>query len=86
MSDQLALEGAIIDAEGAAAVHSVIEEALTGERAAGWADLGLEPREGLEVVLMTLEERRALLHAGDRLREAVAEVSRQFYGKADEVA
>ena len=55
MSDRLALESAIIDAEGAAAVHCVVEDALTGPHGAGWADLGLEPREGLELVVMTHE-------------------------------
>ena len=86
MSDRLALESAIIDAEGAAAVHYVVEDALAGDLGRGWSELGLKPRKGIAVVVMTTEEQRAFLHAGDHLREAVAEVSRQFYAKPGEAA
>ncbi len=84
MTDHRALESALIEAEDAAAVHAVVEDALTGPFAGSWADLGLTPREGLEVIVLTIEEKRAFLHASDRLREALAEVSRRFYSKSEE--
>ncbi len=84
MRDRLALDSAIMDAEGAAAVLMILEGELTSSLNEGWERLGMSPREGLTLIALSPMERRALDHASAALRAAVAEVSRVFYA-ADKV-
>ena len=84
MADRVDLESAIMDAEGAAAVLSILEDELMINTAAGWETLRLEPREDLCVTALSPTERRALDHASVSLQRAVAEVSRVFYAAVEE--
>ena len=83
MANRSDLESAIMDAEGAAAVLSILEIELTSSTAAGWEALQLEPREDLCVTTLSPTERLALDHASQSLQRAVAEVSRVFYAAVD---
>ena len=79
MANRGDLESAIMDAEGASAVLSILEQELTTSTTAGWKALGLEPHEHLSVTTLSPVEKRALDHASLNLRLAVAEVARVFY-------
>ena len=79
MADRSDLESAIMDAEGASAVLSILEIELTSSTDAGWKALRLQPREDLCVTTLSPVERQALDHASISLQRAVAEVSRVFY-------
>lgn len=81
MSDQLALEDAVFEAEGAAAVHSLIEDAMATARLQSLAEIGLPPRPGVVVMLMTEADELAMAHASAALRRAVAEIARVFHAK-----
>ena len=83
MVDRLELESAIMDAEGAAAVLSILEIELTSSTTAGWEALRLKPREDQCVTVLSPTEKRALDHASVNLQRAVAEVSRIFYAAAE---
>ena len=82
MADRLELESAIMDAEGAAAVLSILEIELTSSTTAGWEALRLTPREDLCVTTLSPTEQRALDYASRNLQVAVAEVARIFYAAA----
>ena len=79
MVDRSDLEGAIMDAEGAAAVLWALEDDLTSSTVAGWKALRLEPREDLCVTVLTPRQQQALDYASRNLQQTVAEVSRIFY-------
>ncbi len=76
---RLDLESAIMDAEGAAAVLSILESELASSTTIGWEALRLEPREDLRVTVLSPHEDRAMRYASDNLQRMVAEVARVFY-------
>ena len=84
MANYLDLESAIMDAEGAVAVQSVLEDALLSSADAGWVALGLKPREDLCVTALSPSEQRALQYASLRVWVAVKEVSQVFRAVLEE--
>ncbi len=80
MADRLALESAIIAAEGHAAVFRVVMDALTRSNGEDWKELGLKPHEGRKVVVFDNEEWLALNHAQMEVCQAIKGMSRAFYG------
>lgn len=83
MVDRIDLESAIMDAEGAAAVLSILEDELVSNTTAGWKALRLKPRGDLCVTALSPMERRALDHASHSLQQAVVEVARIFYAAVE---
>ncbi len=77
--DRLDIESAIMNAEGAAAVHAIIEHDLLSSLTEGWEAIGIPPRENMNVTVLSDIERRAVDYASMSLRQTVAEVSRVFY-------
>ena len=80
MLNKLALESAIMEAQGAAAVLVILEDHLTANINEGWKTLQLPPRSDLRVTALSRVEDRALRHASQSLVEAVKCVAAVFYG------
>ena len=77
--DKFDLESVVMDLEGAAALLYFVFEQSIDDGVSAWDLLGLKPKPGQKLYLLTDDEARALGRAVDLVHGDVRSLSRLFY-------